>query len=308
MTRFLVTGASGLLGLNFSLQAAGQHEVTGVVHQNRLSGVPFPVVQADLSAPGKPAEILQEFKPEVVLHCAALANVDACEEKRELAYRINAEVPGEMAALCAKYGIKFVHISTDAVFDGQTGNYLEDDLPNPINAYAETKLAAERLVASANPEVLIARVNFYGYSLFGKRSLGEFFVHHLAEGEPVKGFTDVVFCPLEVNDLSEVLLDMIEQGLYGLYHVLSPECLSKYDFGCRIATEFGFDKNLISPITWADAGLKATRSPNLTLRVDKLRRDLGRALPGQEEGIKRFHTLYQEGYPERIQSLVRAGS
>ena len=305
MTRILVTGASGLLGLNFSLQVNGQHEVVGVVHQNQLTGVPFPVARADLSAPGKLAEILREFRPQVVLHCAALANVDACEDYPEKAYRINAEVPGELAKLCAQQGIHFVHISTDAVFDGQEGSYLEGDLPNPINTYAETKLAAEHLVAAANPNALIARVNFYGYSIFGKRSLGEFFVNHLAAGEPVKGFTDVVFCPLQVNDLTDVLLEMIEKRLSGLYHVLSPESLSKYDFGCRIAETFGFDSSLISPITWADAGLKATRSPNLTLRVDKLQRDLGHSLPGLEQGIRRFHSLYQEGYPERIKSLVK---
>ena len=305
MTRILVTGASGLLGLNFSLQVSGRYEVVGVVHQNQLTGVPFPVAQADLSAPGKLEEMLREFEPQVVLHCAALANVDACEDYPEKAYRINAEVPGELAKLCAQQDIHFVHISTDAVFDGQEGNYLESDLPNPINTYAETKLAAEHLVAAANPNALIARVNFYGYSIFGKRSLGEFFVNHLAAGEPVKGFTDVIFCPLQVNDLADVLLEMIEKRLSGLYHVLSPESLSKYDFGCRIAEAFGFDTTLISPITWADAGLKATRSPNLTLRVDKLQRDLGHSLPGLEQGIRRFHSLYQEGYPERIQSLVK---
>ncbi len=307
MTRFLVTGASGLLGLNFSLQFADRHDVVGIVHRNRLMGVPFQVVQANLSEPGKTMDLLREFKPEVVLHCAAMANVDACEDDPGKAYRINAEVSGEMAGFCAQQGIRFVHISTDAVFDGRLGNYLEEDLPNPINAYAETKLAAEHLVTAANPNAIIARVNFYGYSLFGRRSLGEFFVNHLAAGEPVKGFTDVVFCPLEVNDLADVLLEMIEKDLSGLYHVLSPESLSKYEFGCRIAKEFGFDSSLITPITWEDAGLKATRSPNLTLRVDKLQADLGHALPGQEEGIKRFHRLYQEGYPQNVQSLVKLG-
>ncbi len=110
-----------------------------------------------------------------------------------------------------------------------------------------------------------------------------------------------------MNDLADVLLEMIEKDLSGLYHVLSPESLSKYEFGCRIAKEFGFDSSLIAPITWEDAGLKATRSPNLTLRVDKLQADLGHALPGQEEGIKRFHRLYQEGYPQNVQSLVKPG-
>ncbi len=119
--RVLITGASGLLGLNFALQAAGnaRYAVTGVVHHNALAGVPFSVLQADLARPGAVAELLELTRPELVIHCAALANLEACEAQPELAWRLNAGVPGDLAAATAQAGIKLVHISTDAVFDGQ---------------------------------------------------------------------------------------------------------------------------------------------------------------------------------------------
>lgn len=184
MTRFLVTGASGLLGLNFSLQAVGRHQIVGVVNQHTIKRVPFHVVQSDLGQPGVTEDLLDEYRPEVVIHCAAMANVDACETQPDLAYHINATVPGEMALACKSRGVRFVHISTDAVFDGQRGDYSETDTPNPINVYAKTKLAGEQAVLSANADALVARVNFYGYSLFGKRSLGEFFVNNLSPEIP----------------------------------------------------------------------------------------------------------------------------
>ncbi len=300
MTRFLVTGASGLLGLNFALQTCEQHQVIGVVHQNPLNGVPFEVLRGDLTRESEAARLLQTVRPDVVLHCAALANVDACEAHPALAQRLNAGVPAELAALTAAAGIRLVHISTDAVFDGIHGDYHEQDAPNPINDYARTKLAGERAVMRANPAALIARVNFYGWSLHGQRSLAEWFFYNLSTGKQVNGFADVYFCPLLVNDLVDVLLRMLEGGLTGLYHVVSPQPISKYDFGCAIARRFGLDESLIQPLSWREGGLRAARSPNLTLRVDKLKRDLDDGLPDLQRGLDRFYALHLAAYPQRL--------
>jgi len=139
--------------------------------------------------------------------------------------------------------------------------------------------------------------------LSGKRSLAEFFLYNLLEGKPLKGFTDVHFCPLYVGDLVGVMFAMLEKRLSGLYHVVSPECLSKYDFGRRIADKFGLDGNLIAPVSVYDGGLLARRSPNLTLRVDKLLA-AGIPLPGQAPGLEHFHTHFQHGYPELIKSYA----
>ena len=95
-----------------------------------------------------------------------------------------------------------MHVSTDAVFDGQAAATTEQDTPNPLSIYARTKLDGERGVAEANPDAIIARVNLYGWSLSGRRSLAEFFFNNLSAGKRVKGFTDVYFCPLLANDLA----------------------------------------------------------------------------------------------------------
>ena len=303
MTRFLVTGVSGLLGLNFALRFSGEHEITGVVHQNRLGDVSFRVIQGDLTQPGLLQALVEQTKPEVILNCAALANVDTCESQSELAHRVNAEVPCELAKVARRSGIRLVHISIDAVFDGVGGNYTEEDHPNPQNTYARTKLAGEQAVLEANPDALIARVNFYGWSLSGQRSLAEHFFYNLSSGKKMKGFVDVFFCPLEVSHLAEILLRLIDLRLSGLYHVASGEALSKHDFGQRIAKRFGLDGSLIEPVSWKEAGLKAVRSPNLTLNIDKLRKVLGGEPPTQDQSLERFYELYRSGYPQKLHAL-----
>ena len=301
--RLLVTGASGLLGLNLCLLSAQGHELTGVVNRRGLKDAPFTTVQADLLAENAARNLLDQIQPEYLIHCAAMANVDDCEKTPLTAQEINAQIPAHLASLCTKRSIGFMHISTDAVFDGARGNYREEDEPHPLSVYARTKLEGERGVLAANAQALVLRVNFYGFSLSGKRSLAEFFLNNLSAGNAVKGFTDVLFCPLYVADLVDVIFAMIEKNMTGLYHAVSLENLSKYDFGCRIAEKFGLDASLIQPVSVNDSGLTAKRSPNLTLNVSKLQ-SAGVTLPGQAVGLERFYEHYRHGYPELIRSYA----
>lgn len=302
MKRILVTGASGLLGLNFCLAETSHHNIVGV-DRGKLSGTPFELIQADLLTPNAPDRVLEMARPDAVIHTAANANVDACETDPEGAQRMNAELPGELAQACAKKSIQFIHISTDAVFDGTLkGVYTENDIPNPLGVYAQTKLAGEQNVLSTNPRAMVARVNFFGWSLPGTRSLSEFFFNKLSAGEQCNGFTDIFFCPLFVGDLADTLLLMLDKNLSGLYHVIGSEALSKFDFGQRIARQFGFNPALVIPRSVEDSGLKARRSHNLRLSINKLSTDLGSTIPNVSTGIERFYTQAQQGYPQKMRS------
>lgn len=301
--RILVTGASGLLGLNFCLALVDVHQITGVTHTNALKDVPFQSVQSNLSSAGSIAHLISTHHPQLVVHCAAMANVDACEKQPDQAMRINAEVPGELAAICCENNIKLVHISTDAVFDGLRGDYSEEDETNPLSVYASSKLAGEQIVMQNYPQALIARVNFYGFSLSGTRSLAEFFLENLGTGQQVNGFVDVMFCPLYVVDLVEILMQMVNKDLSGIYHVVSPESLSKYSFGVSIARKFGLDPGLIQPISVMESGLTAMRSPRLDLNVEKLQ-DEKIGLPSQAQGMERFYLDHQTGLPDKIRMFV----
>ncbi len=301
--RILITGASGLLGANLALTYSASHTVVGVVHRHPLVNPPFVVIQADLLDEDARNAVWERAQPDVLIHCAALANLDACERHPDLAMRVNADLPGQLAALAARDGVRMVQISTDAVFDGQRGDYTEEDAPNPLSVYARTKLAGERAVAECFPDALIVRINIFGWSVSGRRSLAEWFLNNLRAGQTMRGFTDVFFAPLLVNDLADWLLRMLAADLHGLYHVVAANAMSKYAFGVRLAEVFDLDAGLIQPSSVAESGLRAPRSPRLTLRTDKLRRDLGVTPPTVEEGVARFHRLFLDGYPRRLAQL-----
>ena len=301
----LVTGASGLLGLNLSLLAVREgNTVTGLVHSHGLSGVPFQQMQVDLLQEQEALCAIQTANPDAIIHCAAQANLNLAERDPQLTQRLNAQVPGFLARVTRQDQIPFIHISTDAVFDGERGGYVEDDPVRPISVYAKTKLAGEQAVLENNPDAIIARVVFYGWSLSGKRSLGEFFFNNLKEKHPINGFTDTFFSPLYVEDLSKVLLAMLTAGLKGVYHVVSPQSVSKYEFGVRIAARFGLDPGLISPIQSREINRGASRSLNLSLKPDKIQKALGVTLPSIDAGLEQFYRRWQQGYPQKLQSYA----
>ena len=302
--RILVTGASGLLGLNLSLGMTGTHTIVGV-DRSKLAGTPFELVQADLLEAGACPRLIDAIRPAAIIHTSANANIDSCESDPESARRLNANLPAELADVCAKRGLQMIHISTDAVFDGvKDGTYTEDDIPNPLSVYARTKLDGERAVLSVNPDAAVARVNFFGWSLSGSRSLAEFFYNNLSTGQRANGFTDVWFCTMFVGDLADTLVRMLEKGLSGLYHVVGSEAITKYDFGVRIARQFGFDPELVIPTSVEESSLKAKRSHNLRLSVHRLSTDLGTAIPGVSTGIEKFYTQAQQSYPQKMRSYA----
>jgi len=298
--KLLITGASGLLGINLALEAMREHEVIGV-DRGKLRSAPFPVIKTNFFNSRAFDSTLDSTQPDWVINCAALANLEECEKHPDQARILNTDLPRDLAEACAQRNIKFIHLSTDAVFDGTSeGAYTEDDEPNPQGVYSQTKLDGEHTVLEANPNAIIARVNFFGWSLGGRRSLGEFFVNNLSEGRNVNGFTDVIFCPMWVNHLSRTLIEMLEKNLRGLYHAVGAQAMSKYQFGVEVARTFGLRESLISPQSVERSSLTAPRSHNLWLSIHKLSTDLGRDIPHVSTGLDGFYTQFQQGYPQKI--------
>ncbi len=303
--RILISGASGLLGLNLGLRYAPEHTIIGLVHTHSLKAQPFSFHSVDLETEKNVHTLIDRFHPDAIINCAALANVDECEKNPEQAHILNAEMPGWLAEDCDHHAVKLIQISTDAVFNGlKSGKYTEKDSPHPLSLYARTKLEGERNILQVNSSALILRVNFYGFSISQQRSLAEIFLHTLQTGKTMFGFTDVLFSPLYVADLADIMLAMLKKDLCGLYHVTSPESLSKYDFGKNIAHRFGLDADLIHPISVEEATfLTAPRSKNLVLDPQKVQDALQMDLPGQEEGLEHFYQDYKNGLVEKIKSF-----
>jgi dTDP-4-dehydrorhamnose reductase len=299
----LVTGASGLLGANFVL--AARRRRLDIVATFRRHPVQFPHtkgVALDLTNRDRVGETIASLRPTWILHSAAATDVDWCEEHPDDARRINAEASRYLAAAAREASARFVFISTDSVFDGRRGSYREEDPPAPVNVYGSTKWAGEQAIQKELPSSLVVRTNIYGWNLQPKESLAEWILNRLEAGKNVPGFDDVVFTPILVDDLCELLLDMMDRSMNGLYHVVGSEPLTKFEFAKRVAHMFGRESESIVPTKLADSGLRAPRPRNTALQTRKASRALGRDMPGVDDGLQRFKADRDSGYVKELRS------
>lgn len=305
MKRLLITGVSGLLGINLALEAIGKgYQVIGWTNTRQLKNPPFEQEAFNLAKLSELPSAVEHARPDAIINCAAIANLDQAEKDPQAALTINSKAPLVLAEQAQKLGIPFVHISTDSVFDGKKGNYRESDTPKPLNSYAKSKRSAEIGLSENLSETLIARVVFYGWSIDGKRSLAEFFYNNLSQGKHVNGFTDSIFSPLYVRDLAGLLLEAMERDLRGIYHFFSRDSLSKADFGFAFAKRFDLDESLINRVEAKEGDLKTKRPLNLSMNTDLLQKALGHELPGFDDGLEHMHADFEKGLPEQLASYL----
>jgi dTDP-4-dehydrorhamnose reductase len=302
---FLVTGISGLLGLNLAecLRLSGVG-LCGLSWRQKVKLEGLRCFSSDLREAGRAKALIEELRPHILIHCAAATNVDWCERNPQEAFSINANPCAELASAMNEVGGTFVLISTDSVFDGGTGNYREGDEPRPLNAYARSKLAAEEIVSTHAKKWVIVRGNLYGWNGQQKNSLSEWIVQELSAGRAITGFEDVVFAPLLASDLSQLLLETVERDLQGLYHAGARDAMSKYEFARLLAEICGLDSDLIKKGRLADSKLAAPRPLNTALISAKLASDLGREMPSVEEGLKRFRDQGMNGWSQQLKTHI----
>jgi dTDP-4-dehydrorhamnose reductase len=302
----LVTGASGMFGANFMLEAqdAGA-SVTALYghHPVKVAGVRS--AGANLESPESVETLLREVRPDWIIHAAAMTDVDQCETDARAAYAVNARAAGVLARMAADIGAGFLYVSTDSVFDGVRGGYRESDNTGPVNAYAVSKLEGERLVQTALTRHLVLRTNIYGWNAQPKRSLAEWVLWRLESGQAVPGFCDVVFTPILVNDLSQIMLRMIRENLTGLYHIGSADVCSKYEFACRVASSFDFGVDRVEKSLLESAGLKARRPRNTSLNSTKIQNAVGTPMPTVAAGVERFRQLQANGFVKRLRAVCQ---
>ncbi|MBN1264759.1 MAG: SDR family oxidoreductase [Anaerolineales bacterium] len=307
MRSILITGASGLLGSNLALEMSTDWKVTAQYYQHQIASDRFACECVDLSVEGAAEALLQRVRPDVVIHCAALTHVDTCEKQPDLAFRLNAKMPGLVAAAAKKVGAYLVHISTDAVFDGEQGGYRENDPVHPVNIYARSKVEGEEQVLAENANAAVLRVNIFGWNAQDKFSLAEWFLDKLEQKHSCKGFTDVFITPTLVNALVPLLEAMAGTGTSGIVHAAGADCVSKYEFGVRIAQAFALDSSVIEPSTVEEAGLLAVRGRRLCLKSERMESELGIFPLDLESALQKMCSLRENGYKAALQDLTTGG-
>jgi dTDP-4-dehydrorhamnose reductase len=310
MARVLITGASGLLGANLVLAARPQDEVVAVYHQHPIERSGVRCLSADLSQPGVADSIIGDMAPDWVVHCAAATDVDACDRDPEWAARLNRDMAGWVAQAAAEAGARMAHISTDAVFDGTLAPHTEEEPASPVNVYGRTKLEGEQAVLAAHPGAAVVRTNLFGWNAQQKSGLAEWFLGRLAKGEPCPGFSDVTFNPIQAANMADWLWRVLDAGLEGIWHLGGGTCLSKFEFGVKLAEAFDLDPELVHPVSVAQASLAAVRPKGLCLDSSRIERDLGAALPSIDEGIEVLRAMDLDGRRAELWAMasVPAGS
>jgi dTDP-4-dehydrorhamnose reductase len=283
--RVLILGASGFLGSYAGYALANQGwQLTGVSRADTSFYSSHHAIDSLAEVP----DILRSRPWDVVVNCVAMASHEQCEARPEDAQEINAALPARWAGIAADIGATFVHLSTDAVFNGARADlYAESDDTAPHSVYGKTKRRGEETVLGENPHSLVLRTNFFGWSQDSSRGILDFFATGFENQQSMTGFTDFVVSSLYMADLWELLAEALEKNASGIYHLTSSTPLSKYDFALSVATALGGDETLLSAGVLAQSTSLGTRARNLGLSVEKLETLVGHPIPGTLSGIVR---------------------
>ena len=292
--RIGVTGASGMLGTALVSYLSKRYDIFATSRGKGAEGQNIDWDCFDLTDVSLLNDWLTKTKPDIVIHCAAIINVDACEDNVEIATRLHVEATEVIASYLDANSGRLIYISTDSVFDGRKqGFYNETDLVSPLNVYARTKLMGEQPVLSmANG--LTLRTNIIGWTKEGNTSFAEWMIRGLIDNTPLNLFHDVYFSPLHVDELSLIIENIIERPIYGLYHCASSDSISKYDFGIQMAKVFGLSDSNINRASVEDMNFKAGRPKNMALDSGKLADNLKRDISSAIGSIKLMKCQYDK--------------
>lgn len=257
----LVIGGTGLVGAAITEQFKKAGHT--VISASRKSAHSF-----DLENPASIDALLQQTTPDVVILSAAYTHVDGCEEKKEYAWKVNVDGTQAISTACDNR-IKLVYVSTDYVFDGKNGPYTEDALPNPLNWYGKTKLAAEQLTQQHSQNLILRTTNVYDLGSDTKNFAARC-IQTFKEGKTLKCPVDQYATPTWAQDFGLATRKLVEKNAAGIYNVVGPDYLNRVEFAQKVAKAFNYEASIESLSTAAFAQT-AARPLKGGLTTEKLR-------------------------------------
>jgi dTDP-4-dehydrorhamnose reductase len=262
----VITGSNGLLGqklVKLFLEKPG-YEIHALSRgPNRLDVKKgYLYYDIDLLDNDKLTTVLTQILPDVIIHTAAMTNVDACELQQEECDRMNIEVVANILAYCDKKDTYLVHLSTDFIFDGEKGSiYKEEDIANPVNYYGLSKWKSELMIQESNvPHAILRTILVYGLVDGNDRSNIVLWVKKSLEAnKEIRVVTDQLRMPTYAEDLAEACWLAVESEAKGVFNVSSNELMSIYEIALAVADAFALDKKLIHPVVTSALSLPAKR-------------------------------------------------
>ena len=292
----LIIGANGFTGRRIlnDLVAREIYNITACSLRNDIkSGDGYQFIRADIRNASEVRALFKEVCPDVVINTSALSVPDFCETHHNEARATNITAVEHLARACEQYGSRFIHLSTDFVFDGRTDRlYTEEDEPNPVNYYGITKLEGEERVAECCGNYAIVRVVVvYGKALPGQHgNIVQLVANKLRSGETIRVVSDQWRTPTFVGDISYAVEQLMHHPRNGIYHICGSDCVSIADIAYRVAEVLNLDRSLILPVTTEEMQ-EATPRPRFSgLSIVKAKREINYNPHTLEEGIKEMFT------------------
>lgn len=294
MKKILIIGANGFTGRHLlnDLVATHQYIVIGSsLSPDILPGDGYCFHRTDVRDATAVTALFEEVRPEIVINTAALSVPDYCEAHHDEAHLTNVTAVENLARACEQHGSRFIHLSTDFVFDGLANHpYEETDPPCPVNYYGLTKLEGERRVAELCSSFAIVRVVVvYGKALPGQHgNILQLVANRLRAGETIRVVSDQWRTPTFVSDISQGIAQLMHDPVNGIYHLCGSDCLTIADMAYRVADVLQLDRSLIHPITTEEMH-EATPRPRFSgLSIAKAERELKYKPHTLDEGIKKM--------------------
>jgi len=294
--RIGITGASGMLGSAIVSLISKSHQVLATSRSKGLEARGVEWDCFDLTNFKLLNLWLEKSKPDIVIHCAAIVNIDFCEENIVLANALHVEATKIIANYIKTNNGRLIYISTDSVFDGKKkGYYNENDKVNPLNVYAKTKLIGEKYTQSIE-RGLVLRTNIIGLKKKNNTSFVEWILQGLKNNITLNLFHDVYFSPIAVDKFSIIIKKIIDNPIYGLYHCASKDSISKYEFGKKMSKIFNLPDLNINRVSVDFMKFKAIRPKNMALDISKISSDLSHDIPDVQDSIKLIKNQFDENY------------
>lgn len=292
--KILVTGANGLLGQELLDQLLQKnYEIVAVSKgQSRLQPSLSQKVsyhELDITDGIACQQLITELRPDVIIHAAAMTQVDECELNKIDCYNVNVTATRFLIEAAKEVRSRFVYVSTDFIFDGSAGPYREDDDPKPVNYYGSTKLSAETEVIESGLDWSIVRTVLVIGNAFGTRSnIISWVRDKLKNGEKIRVVDDQFRTPTFTEDLARGITLVIEKNARGIYHISGQDLLTPYQIALKTAAHFNLDHSLIEKADVSSFSQPAVRPPRTGFYIDKAKKDLGYEPLSFDEGLKKF--------------------
>jgi dTDP-4-dehydrorhamnose reductase len=297
MQTVLLTGANGFLGSYLSAILPSKYKVIATGRGESKLQLAHPNISYHTLDFTNAEEVKTTFKhiqPHIVIHAGAISKPDECELNKELAYSTNVASTKYLLEEAKALGCYFLYVSTDFVFDGQKGMYSEEDIPNPVNYYGQTKLLAEKEVQQYTSDWAIVRtVLVYGRPQSGRDNILTIVANALREGKTSKIVDDQVRTPTYVEDLAGAIKTILRKRSKGIYHISGKDVLTPYQMTVAVAKILGYDEKLIEPVNATTFQQPALRPPKTGFTIIKAEKELGYQPTSFAEGLRKTFLDYK---------------